>query len=252
MHPYEVVLLRHGETLGYDGDLGLTPLGEEQARERGAALAKEIGPGTVVRMPHARTARGVATAVALRESLVATLGHEDGIGPLYPEPWFDNLRFALHGRGADASDAVTERLTLDGPLPDWAREFDRFDTDYRAVAAAGHPIEYWLHNPTLYFEPPHVAAHRMWRGVAAVGVDAPERLLVLVATHSAPMRAFVATALGTDPGEPHNLEDVRVRVEPDGAATVRFREHVIAMRIPDHLPPWIDRAWFESYGRPSV
>jgi broad specificity phosphatase PhoE len=28
---YEVVLLRHGETVGYDGDLGLTPLGERQA-----------------------------------------------------------------------------------------------------------------------------------------------------------------------------------------------------------------------------
>src|SRR6478736_2889214 len=62
---YEVVLLRHGETLGYDGDLGLTPLGERQAHERGTALAKEIAPGTDVRMPHARTARATATAVAV-------------------------------------------------------------------------------------------------------------------------------------------------------------------------------------------
>lgn len=249
MHGYEVVLLRHGETVGYDGDLGLTPRGEEQARERGAALAKEVRPGTEVRMPHARTARAIATGVALRASLVATLGHDDGIGPLYPEPWFDNLRFALHGRGADTSDAVTERLGMTGDLPDWAREYDRFDSDYRSVAAAGGPIEYWLHHPTLYFEPPHVAAHRMWRGIAAVGAGAPDDLLVLVATHSAPMRAFVATALGADPGEPHNLEDIRVRVEPDGAAVVRFREHVIPMSVPAHLPPWIDRAWFESYGR---
>jgi broad specificity phosphatase PhoE len=250
---YEVVLVRHGETLGYDGDLGLTLHGERQARDRGTALAAELKPGTTVRMPHARTARGSATAVALRAALVAALGGEavDGIeiGPLYPEPWFDNLRYSLHGRGVDTSDAVTARLALQGELPDWAREYDRFDSDYRASAAAGNPIDYWLHNPTLYFEPPHMAAHRTWRGIAESGADRPADLLVVACTHSAPMRAFVATALGADPGEPDNLEDVRVRVRPDGAATVVFREHVVDARVPPQLPPWIDRAWFESYGR---
>jgi broad specificity phosphatase PhoE len=252
---YEVVLLRHGETVGYDGDLGLTELGEQQARERGTALAAEIKPGTTVVMPHARTARAIATAVTVRAALVEGLGGErvDGteIGPLYPEPWFDNLRSSLHGQGVDPSDAVAARLAWQGEPPDWVREYDRFDTDYRAEAAAGHPIEYWLHNPTLYFEPPHVAAHRMWRGiaVAGAGADRPEQLLVLVATHSAPMRAFVATTLGSDPGEPHNLEDVRIRVRPDGAATVTFRGHRIVTRIPPELPPWIDRTWFESFGR---
>jgi len=251
---YEVVLLRHGETVGYDGDLGLTARGERQARDRGTALASEIKPGTTVRMPHARTARAVATAITLRATLVEALGGErvddTEIGPLYPEPWFDNLRYSLHGQGVDTSDAVTARLAWRGDPPDWVREYDRFDSDYRAVAAAGNPIEYWLHNPTLYFEPPHVAAHRMWRGIAAVAPDPlPERLLVLVATHSAPMRAFVASALGSDPGEPENLEDIRVRVRPDGAAAISYRGHEIPARIPPQLPPWIDRAWFDSYGR---
>lgn len=251
---YEVVLLRHGETVGYGGDLGLTALGEQQARDRGRALAAEFKPGTTVRMVHARTARGLATAVVLRAALVEALGGErvDGteIGPLHPEPWFDNLRYSLHGKGADPSDAVTARLALaDGDLPDWAREYDRFDTDHGATAAAGGPIDYWMHHPTLYFEPPHVAAHRVGRGVAEAGADRAENLLVLVATHSAPMRAFVATALGADPGEPRNLEDVRVRVRRDGTATVVFREHTVQMQVPPQLPPWIDRAWFESYGR---
>ncbi len=252
---YEVVLLRHGGTVGYDGDLGLTPLGERQARERGAALAAELKQGTTVRMPHSRTARGIATAVTLRAALVEALGGEDvdgtTIGALHPQPWFDNLRYSLHGQGVDTSDAITARLALpDGELPDWAREYDRFDSDYGSVAAAGNPIKYWLHNPTLYFEPPHVAAHRFWRGIAEEGGgDRPEQLLILVATHSAPMRAFIATALGTDPGEPHNLEDIRVRVRPDATATVIFREHTVATQIPPHLPPWIDHAWFESYGR---
>ena len=250
---YEVVLLRHGETVGYDGDLGLTPRGQQQARDRGTALAAEIKPGSTVRMPHARTARAMATAVTLRAALVEALGGErvDGteIGALYPEPWFDNLRYSLDGQGVDPSDAVTARLAWTDEPPDWVREYDRFDTDYGATAAAGNPIEYWLHNPTLYFEPPHVAAHRIWRGIAAVGDGSAENLLVVVATHSAPMRAFMATTLGLDPGEPHNLEDVRVRVHGDGSAAVTFRGETTAMTVPPQLPPWIDVAWFESYGR---
>ncbi len=253
---YEVVLLRHGETIGYDGDLGLTPLGERQARERGAALAAEIKPGTTVRMPHARTARAIATAVTVRAALVEAVADGVDVGPLHPDPWFDNLRYSLHGEVVDPSAAVTERLGLlgsgspDGEQPDWVREYDRFDTDYRATAAAGGPIEYWLHNPTLYFEPPHVAAHRIWRGIAGSRrAAAEENLLVLVATHSAPMRAFIATALGTDPGEPDNLEDIRILVRPDDSTTVTFRGETVAMTVPPQLPPWIDRAWFESFGR---
>jgi len=250
MAEYEVVLLRHGETVGYDGDLGLTPRGEQQASDRGAALAAEIKPGTTVRMPHARTARAIATAVAVRAALVDGLADGVDLGPLHPEPWFDNLRHSRHGDAVDSSVAVTERLGLDsGHLPDWAREYDRFDSDYGAGAASGHPIEYWLHNPTLYFEPPHVAAHRFWRGIAGERADEVENLIVVVATHSAPMRAFMATTLGTDAGEPRNLEDIRVRVRDDGSTAVTFRGVTTAMSIPPQLPPWIDRAWFESYGR---
>lgn len=244
---YEVVLLRHGETVGYDGDLGLTPLGERQAAERGAALAKEIAPGTDVRMPHARTARATATAVALRSALVAELGgaQVEGttVGTLYGEPDLTNLRFALHGDVVDTSVAVTTRLRLpDDELPDWAREFDRFDSDYRAVAAQGAPIEYWLRNPTLWFEPPQLAALRLWRAVATVAATADDRpLLVVAVSHSGPMRAIVATAIGHDPGEPANLEDVRVRVSADGAATLTFRADVVSFAQLPTLPPWFDQ-----------
>lgn len=245
---YEVVLLRHGETVGYDGDLGLTPLGERQARERGAALAKEIAPGTDVRMPHAQTARATATARVLRAALVEALGEPadgaDGtdatmVGPLYGEADLTNVRFALHGEVVDTSVAVTTRLAHSaGPLPDWAREFDRFDRDYRAVAAQGGPIEYWLRNPTLWFEPPQLAALRLWRAVAAFGTQAGERpLLVVAMSHSGPMRALAATALGRDPGEPDNLEDVRVRVD-GGATTLTFRDDVVTFAAIPTLPPW--------------
>jgi broad specificity phosphatase PhoE len=240
---YEVVLLRHGETLGYDGDLGLTPLGERQARERGAALAKEIVPGTDVRMAHAQTARATATAQALRAALVDELGAQENgttVGPLHPEPDLTNLRFNLHGDVVDTSVAVTTRLRLPGGEPsDWAREYDRFDSDYRTIAAAGGPIEYWLHNPTLWFEPPQLAALRLWRAVATFGTQAADRPLLVVATsHSGPMRALVATAVGRDPGEPDNLEEVRVQVDGEGAATLTFRDIVVPFEAVPALPPW--------------
>ena len=51
------------------------------------------------------------------------------------------------------------------------------------------------------------------------------------------MRAVVATAIGHDPGEPHNLEDVRVAVSADGAATLTFRDHVVAFAELPTCPP---------------
>ena len=206
-------------------------------------------------MPHARTARGIATAVVLRAALVEALGGErvDGteIGPLYPEPWFDNLRYSLHGQGVDTSDAVTARLASpDGDLPDWAREYDRFDTDYGATAAAGGPIEYWLRNPTLYFEPPHVAAHRVWRGDRR-GRRGPAR---------GAARAG-GDALRTDAGVRRHRPAARTPANPatwrtsgsgsgrDGTHGGLPRAHRVSTRIPPQLPPWIDRAWFESFGR---
>lgn len=248
---YQVVLLRHGETHGYDGDHGLTAGGEEQARRRAKALAAEISPGDRIVLPHARTARATATAVVLRSVLVAEGVDESTLGPLYAEPHFDNLRFSLDGRAVDTSEAVTARLALHGELPDWALEYDRFDTDYRAVAAAGGPIEFWVRNPTLYFEPPQVAAYRAWLGIEALGpaIGRAGASVALVCTHSALMRAFAATTLGRDLGEPENLEPIRVRVGVGGSAAVDYRGETVTTRIPQALPPWLDRAWLESFGR---
>lgn len=250
---YEVVLLRHGQTVGYDDDRGLTELGERQASERGRSLAAELAPGTTVVLPHARSARATATAVALRRELVAALGDDSkvDVGALYPEPWFDNLRFSVDGESFDTNVAMARRLRLPaGERPDWARELDRFDTDYRAVAAAGGPIEFWVRTPTTFFEPPGLAVHRLWQGVAALAPDAPDECRVaLVATHSAPMRAFLNAVLGRDPGEPENLEDIRVRIAPDGSATVSYRGEHVGFTGPPPLPPWFDATFHTTHGR---
>jgi hypothetical protein len=79
----------------------------------------------------------------------------------------------------------------------------------------------------------------MWRAVTAFGELRGDRpLLVVATTHSAPMRAVVASALGRDPGEPRNLEDVRVLVGGDGAATLTFRGEVVSFAAQPTPPPW--------------
>lgn len=250
---YEVVLLRHGQTVGYDDDLGLTELGEHQATRRGHALSGELEPGTAVVMPHARSARATATAVVLRRELLVALGEGSKVevGPLYPEPWFDNLRYSVAGESLDTNVAMARRLRLpEGDLPDWARELDRFDTDHRAVAAAGGPIEFWFGTPTTFFEPPSLTAHRLWAGITGLAPGTvEERRVALVATHSAPMRAFLGAVLGRDPGEPENLEDIRVRVAPDGSATVAYRGEEVAFTGPPPLPPWFDATFHATHGR---
>ena len=191
-------------------------------------------------MPHARTARAIATATVLREALVEALGGErvDGteLGPLYPEPWFDNLRYSLHGEGVDTSDAVTARLAWRGET---SRTGCASTTASTATTATPRPPA--TRSSTGCTTRRSTSSHRTWPRTGCGGAsprsarDRPEQLVVLAATHSAPMRAFVATALGADPGEPDNLEDIRVRVRPDDTATITFRDHEIS--DPDPAAP---------------
>lgn len=247
---YDVVLVRHGETVGYDNDLGLTDRGEQQATDRGKALAAELAPGTRVMMPHARSKRATATAVVLHRELSAATDLD--LGALYPEPYFDNLRASVDGVADDMNVAMARRLALpggrDGEVPDWAREFDRFDTDHRAVAAAGGPIEFWVRTPTLFLEPPALSVHRVWAGITALAPQSGS-LTAVVATHSAPMRAMLNTVLGRDPGEPENLETIGVRVAADASAEVTYRGETVGYSGPPVLPPWFDRTFLETFGR---
>ncbi|MCD2195457.1 phosphoglycerate mutase family protein [Actinomycetospora endophytica] len=252
-----VVLLRHGETHGYFDDVGLTDLGESQAREAGRALGKDLAattaPGERVRLPHAPTARGTATAVTLRASLVATLDEELGdghgivVGDLEPDAHFDSLQFLYDGEARESSVVAARRLALDPdrPAPDWAREYDRFDANYGEASKTGGPIDRWLTTTTRYFEPPQIAVYRLWAGIQVLAAEPERGRVAVVSSHSGPMRAFAAAAIGHDPGEPANLEQVDVRVAGD-TATVGFREHRVAVVLPTVIPPWIDPAYLHG------
>lgn len=253
--PHEVLVLRHGETKGYHDDVGLTPLGEQQAHDAGRALAERLGgggdAGLRVRLRHAPTARAAATATSLRTALVGAVETGVEIGESAPDAHFDSLRFLHDGRARESSSVAARRLafTPDGRVPDWVTEYDRFDTDYGAASRLGGPIDRWMTAITRHFEPPQVIVYRAWAGVRSLAGDADPGSLTVVLSHSALLRAVAATAIGADPGEPVNLETLAITVlggADAGLARVRFRDHDVTVEVPSTPPPWLDASYLDA------
>ena len=228
----ELRLLRHGETAGYEGDLGLSDRGREQASAAAAELAGEAHGALA--LLHAPSVRARVTAEVLAEDLGAAGIAVDGPRP---ERGFANFAVAAAGEVREQAEVFGEyagaaRTPLD-ELPGWLADLARF----RAVhVSGGDPIALWLTTPLLGFEPPAVAVRRHWRTIAAAATAG----LTVVAAHSGPMRALVAHAFGRDLGEPENLEAVAIRL--DGArARVGFRGETAAIAMPDLAEPsWWD------------
>jgi broad specificity phosphatase PhoE len=223
----ELRLLRHGETAGYEGDLGLSERGQAQAREAAAALAAEAHGA--VRLLYAPSVRARLTAEVLAEHLDAEVD-----GPR-SERGFANFTVAAAGDVREQAEVfgeyAGERRSLD-ELPGWLADLARFREIH---VSGGDPIGFWLTTPLLGFEPPAVAVRRYWRAIVAVA----DATLTVVAAHSGPMRALVAHAFHEDLGEPHNLEPVAIHLEA-GRARVDYRGRTADIAVPDLAEP----AWW--------
>ena len=224
----EIRLLRHGETSGYEGDLGLSDRGRDQARTAAAVLAGEThGSLTLLYAP---SVRAQVTAEVLAEDLTAAGVQVEGPRS---ERDFANFTVAagadvreqaeVFGEYAKAGDTPVEEL------PGWLADVARFRDVH---VSGGDPIELWLTTPLLGFEPPSVSVRRYWRGIRA----APGDGLTVVAAHSGPMRALVAHAFGRDLGEPDNLEAVAIHLEGE-RARVDFRGRAARISLPERDEP---------------
>jgi broad specificity phosphatase PhoE len=243
----DVRLIRHGQTQGYISDGGLTPLGRWQAHRKGQDLARSLKEGMTVRLPHAPTARAKETAVAVREGLLQALGRY-GIGDVavedpVPTEAFDNFQVWCDGKEMDvtasfqlfANTLEEHERTSAGDRPGWMVEMHRF---FNVEMAAGDPITYWLHQPMVYFEPPISVVRRHWEGIVAHLSEGPPDVRLYICAHSGPIRAVAAAAVGHDPGEPYNVEDVRIRVFEDlEHAIVTYRGRGVEIEIPTRVTP---------------
>ena len=244
----EVYLVRHGETQGYSSESGLTPLGTWQAHTKGRDLAKRLRDGETVVVACAPTNRASETAENLHRGLVQGLTMFDkDVKAFEPRPMveFRNFQVSTPSGLRDVTSAFREyyslleeyeRVAL-GDRPMWLVEIDRF---WRTQQGGGDPIQHWLTVPMMHFEPPAMCVRRFWRGIQALSAEHPGARLV-ICTHSGPIRAFAIWAFGYDPGEPYNVEHVRVRLFEEGdAALVGYRNRVQEVHIPalDELPIW--------------
>ena len=245
----DVRLVRHGETQGYSSDGGLTPLGRWQAHRKGQDLARGVRPGIIVKLVHAPTARAAETAHALHEGFAQALARYDIAATLAgpcADANFRNFQVWCDGVAQDPTQAFNSYASTiegyerskTGDRPGWIVEMDRF---WSTQAAGGDPITIWLSQPLQFFEPAALVVRRFWHGITSAlqGETKIDRLIV--ATHSGPIRAVAAAAVGHDPGEPYNVEDVRIRVFADlERAIVTYRGRGVEIEIPTRTtPPWI-------------
>lgn len=242
----EVRLIRHGQTKSYAADAGLTPLGRDQAYDKGAMLAAELSAGASVRLPHAPTARAQETAVALREGLlhgIAKLGTPAVVGGPDPDEWFANLRVWADGVALDPTQAYGPYQDAksagreNGDLSGWTVEMRRWAAVH---AAGGDPIAYWLTHPLQYFEPAAAVVRRFWLGIARLIEGANPNDHLFVCTHSGCIRAVATAAFGYDPGEPLNVEDVLIRAIPGRQhVVVTYRGRCVRQPMPTtESAPW--------------
>ena len=224
----EIRLLRHGETSGYSGDLGLSERGRAQAQEAAAALAAEA-PGDLSLL-YAPSVRARVTAEVLAADLAAAGVTVEGPRS---ERGFANFTVAAGDEVREQAEVFGEyadaKPTSPAELPGWLADLARFRTVHES---GGDPIELWLKVPLLGFEPPSVAVRRYWRAIC----ELPEASLTVVAAHSGPMRALVAHAFCRDLGEPDNLEAVAVHLDGD-RARVDFRGERAEIAVPATAEP---------------
>jgi broad specificity phosphatase PhoE len=251
----DVYLIRHGETQGYSTDSGLTPQGVWQAHGYGHTLAKRIGQGETVVFRHAATKRATETAEQIHRGLLDGIEqYEKDITIVEPAvaDEFRNFGFVAPDGLKDVTAAFREYYTeLEGyermavrERPQWVVEMDRF---WRTQMGGGDPIQHWLTIPLLHFEPPSMTVRRFWSGVLRLSDEFPGARLA-IASHSGCIRAFAVSSLGYDPGEPYNIEHVRVKLyenQADSArgstsASVGYRNRVQDVSVPDiaGLPQW--------------
>lgn len=246
----DVRLIRHGQTQGYVTDGGLTALGHWQSHRKGQDLAKGLKEGDTVRVVHAPTARAKETADSLRSGIEQALSRY-GIGGVTvegPEPNddFRNFQFWRGGVEMDVTAAFQDMALLreeherrsTGDRPGWMVELDRF---YKIQAAGGDPITSWLATPMLYTEPPAIVVRRHWHGIVNELNKGPANLKLYMCGHSGPIRAVAASAVGHDPGEPQNVEDVRIKVYADREhAVLTYRGRGVEIELPTMCSP----SWF--------
>lgn len=218
-----VRLVRHAETASYEYDAGLTRRGRAQARDRAELIADTLPTDSRVDIAYAPTERARETAELLNEVLQQRAAHGRlNVGVCTEDSSFRNLQVTVNGAQYEPTQA---RHLIPGG-GNWAREAT-------ALWASLDPMGFWMSTPMLSHEPPAAVVRRFLDAIAERTRRQQAASQLIVATHSGCMRALVAWAASADYGEPDNVEEVVVEVDPnDNQCRVDYRDYSWVVPLP--------------------
>lgn len=210
----DILLVRHAHTADYTDDSGLTERGVEQSLTWGRQFAAGVPTDQRVTLLTGPAQRARETAEHVRAGLA------EGscvVAPPATLAGLHNFRIRTPSGPQEITEAFPGYRTASGnvdggPRPLWMREIDVFWDEH---VRGDDPITLWMRVPLLTFEPPAAVVRRLLAAMAGLVQEASSRTLYVCCTHSGPMRALAAWALGRDLGEPQNTEVVRARVRRD-------------------------------------
>ena len=236
-----VWLVRHAEMAHHRADVGLIGRGRAQAKATGKALAEHISPDDSVFISYSPVKRARETANLMYDSIRAAHAANDDQRPasLHVPSSDVALRNAGFMPGERTSPVEPSRLYDLTTDPDVLLSLPCDQADfYRGFWDSADPMGYWLaHDSGGGAETPAAVQRRVLdrlREIFCSNGGQPGSTFWALVTHSAPMRAVLQLALGSDPGEPDFSETVRI--ENAGAperATVWHRGTVASLSLYD-------------------
>lgn len=195
-----IFVVRHGNVPHHQGDVAILPEGKIAARASANQIADQMRDGEAAILLHAPTARTRETAQEIARGLASTLREQNKnaarVSPPQVEKAIRNFHFILNDIAYPPTDDMHESLPAVAAQNSFLRGFWQ---------AAADPIAYWLTHPSPSAESPELVAQRLMTFFSQC-FDHPSAEFYILTTHSGPMRAFLRTVLGTDPGEPEYCE----------------------------------------------
>jgi len=221
--PTRIFVVRHGNVPHHQGDVAILPEGKIAAFKSASQIADQMSDSATVIILHAPTARTRETAQAIARGLEAALREQNKndarVAPPQVETAIRNFHFILDGICYPPTDAMHESLPAIAAQNSFLQGFWQSIDD---------PIGYWLTHPSPSAESPATVAQRLLEFFARL-LDHPTAEFYILVTHSGPMRAFLRTVFGADPGEPEYCEMFQVN-----ASGVYYRHQ--SQSIPNTIP----------------
>jgi broad specificity phosphatase PhoE len=220
MSDIRVLLLRHGEVASHRGDVPVTDAGLAHAEHTGKAIATSSDEALTLLFGGTRRTRETAEAIVRGVADPARVeGPNDSFALRNPDLYAAGSRVNMVSSAAALAEQVPGMTTDQAASIAWWNSF----------FTAPDRVGWWLEQSDPPGEGAADLAARITRVARSLADLGPlQGRLVVGVTHSPLIRALLAGATGTDPGEPPYVTGVQLVVAGDGSVDVSPYDPLIA------------------------